>query len=39
MFTASDLDYAGNLRLRDGLLDAGCFQCWLNPPGMMMIFR
>ena len=39
MFTATDLDYAGNLRLRGGQLDAGCFQCWLRSSGMILFVR
>lgn len=38
-FTASDLDLAGKLRLRDGKIDPGCYQCWLNPAGFMLIVR
>jgi len=36
-FTDSDLDLAGRLRLREGKIDPGCYQCWLNPAGFMMI--
>lgn len=32
-------DLAGADRLRDGLLDLGCYQCWLISDGTMMIFR
>ena len=39
MFTAADLDYAGNFRLRDGRLDPGCFECWLNVLGTTVIIR
>ena len=39
MFSATDLDYAGNLRLREGRLDPGCFECWLNILGTRIIFR
>ena len=39
MFSATDLDYAGNLRLREGRLDPGCFECWLNITGTRIIFR
>ncbi len=39
MFAADDLDYAGNLRLRDGRLDPGCFECWLDPLGTAMFIR
>ena len=38
-FTASDFDLAGKLRLRDGKIDPGCYQCWLNPEGLIIIFR
>lgn len=38
-FSASDLDLAGKPRLRDGKVDIGCYQCWLNPAGFMMIVR
>ena len=38
-FTATDLDLAGRLRLRDGAVDVGCYECWLNPPGMMMTIK
>ena len=39
LFTATDQDLAGNLRLRDGRLDPGCFQCWLNILGTYLIMR
>ena len=39
VFTASDMDFAGNLRLRNGKLDPGCFQCWLNILGTYLIMR
>jgi len=39
MFTAADTDFAGNLRLRDGKLDPGCFQCWLIAKGTCVILR
>lgn len=38
-FSASDLDLAGKPRLRDGKVDIGCYQCWLNPEGLIIIFR
>ena len=38
-YTAAYLDYAGNLRLREGRLDPGCFECWLNTIGTRVIFR
>jgi hypothetical protein len=28
-------DLAGNPRLRDGKVDIGCYQCWLDPVGMV----
>lgn len=39
MFTSTDRDLAGNLRLRDGRLDPGCFECWLNRIGTMVLCR
>ena len=39
MFAATDTDLAGNLRLRDGKLDPGCFQCWLIAKGTCVILR
>ena len=39
MFAATDLDYAGNLRLRDGRLDPGCFECWLNIKGTLLVVK
>ena len=39
IWTAEDVDLAGKLRLKDGLVDPGCYQCWLNPAGLIMIFR
>ena len=39
MFAATDTDLANNLRLRDGRLDPGCFQCWLNILGTYLIMR
>ena len=35
-FSAGDMDLAGHLRLRDGKLDLGCYECWLNPKGMIL---
>lgn len=33
-------DLAGNARLRDGKVDMGCYQCWLDPTvGTMILFR
>lgn len=39
VFAATDVDFAGNLRLRNGKLDPGCFQCWLNILGTYLIMR
>ena len=39
MFTAADLDYAGKPRLRDGRLDPGCIECWLNVLGTILVIR
>lgn len=38
-FTGSDLDLAGHLRLKDGHIDPGCYQCWLRPLGFMLMVR
>ena len=38
-YTALDLDLAGRPRIRDGKIDVGCYQCWLNPLGLIIIFR
>ena len=32
-------DLAGNPRLRDGNVDIGCYQCWLDPVGTMLLLR
>ena len=32
-------DLAGNARLRDGKVDIGCYQCWLNPLGTVYSIR
>ena len=39
IWTDEDIDLAGKLRLRDGKADIGCYQCWLNPAGFMLIVR
>ena len=39
IWTAEDVDLVGKLRLRDGKVDPGCYQCWLNPLGFSIIFR
>lgn len=36
---AAAKDLAGNPRLRDGKVDMGCYQCWLNPVGSFLILR
>ena len=37
IWTDEDIDLAGKLRLRDGKADIGCYQCWLNPAGFLLI--
>ena len=32
-------DLAGNPRLRDGAVDIGCYQCWLDPVGLWFSIR
>ncbi len=32
-------DLVGNPRLRDGKVDVGCYQCWLNPVGAVFSIR
>ncbi|MBQ3806575.1 MAG: hypothetical protein II840_01315 [Kiritimatiellae bacterium] len=39
IWTALDVDLAGKLRLKDGKVDPGCYQCWINPPGMAIFVR
>ena len=39
IWTAEDVDLVGKLRLKDGKVDIGCYQCWLNPPGMVIFVR
>lgn len=39
MWTAESVDLAGNLRLRDGKVDIGCYQCWLRAPGFILVVR
>ena len=39
MASATDIRGQGFPRLRDGVVDIGCYQCWLRPLGFMMIFR
>jgi len=38
-FTDADFDLAGRVRVRDGGIDIGCYQCWLYPPGMAIIVK
>ena len=33
------IDLAGNPRLRDGMVDIGCYQCWLDPIGLVFSVR
>jgi hypothetical protein len=35
-WTEGAIDLAGRLRVREGNVDIGAYECWLNPPGMMM---
>ena len=35
-FAADDIDLAGRLRVRDGKIDVGCYQCWLWAPGLII---
>lgn len=39
IWTAGDVDLAGKLRLKDGRVDPGCYQCWLREPGMTIFVR
>lgn len=39
IWTAEDVDLVGKLRLKDGKVDPGCYQCWINPPGMVIVVR
>ena len=36
MVGANDLRGEGFARLRDGLVDLGCYQCWLEPTGLLI---
>lgn len=36
---ADGTDIAGKPRLRDGVADVGCYQCWLNQPGLHVLFK
>lgn len=39
MSTANDIRGEGFPRLRDGIVDIGCYQCWLRHPGFMLMIR
>lgn len=39
MATANDIRGEGFPRLRDGVVDIGCYQCWLRPTGFIMVIR
>ena len=41
IWSATDTDIRGEgfLRLRDGKVDIGCYQCWLNPVGIIFSVR
>jgi hypothetical protein len=34
-----EADEGKYLRVRDGKVDIGCYQCWLNPVGMTVVVR
>ena len=36
---ADGADLAGSPRLRDGVVDVGCYQCWLNQPGLHVLLK
>ena len=36
---ADAMDLVGNPRLRDGKVDIGCYECWLNPMGFSFSIR
>ena len=38
MATAFDIRGEGYPRIRDGKVDIGCYQCWLNPKGLTISF-
>ena len=38
-FSGDSADLAGNSRLRDGILDLGCFQCYMPLVGMVILVR
>ena len=39
MAGATDIRGAGYARLREGKVDIGCYQCWLNPAGITLSIR
>ena len=39
IWTAEDVDLVGKLRLKDGKVDPGCYQCWLREPGLTIFVR
>jgi len=39
MVSATDIRGEGYPRLRDDLVDLGCYQCWLDPIGTVLLFR
>ena len=39
MCSANDIRGEGYPRLRDGKVHLGCYECWLDPSGMVLIFR
>lgn len=39
MADATDIRGEGYARLRDGKVDLGCYQCWLDAVGALLIFR
>ena len=38
-YDAATETWVGNPRLRDGLVDVGAYQCWLNPDATTIILR
>lgn len=39
MANATDIRGEGFPRVRDSKVDLGCYQCWDDPPGLMLLFR
>jgi hypothetical protein len=39
MADATDIRGEGYARLREGKVDIGCYQCWLNPAGTLLSIR